>query len=462
LVGALAVLIDIAKEAWIGLQTVTHFGFYNRNTDKFVQDLENISKTAKKMSQDLITGGDASKKTADGLAEVDTEANRLIPTIEDAAQAMDRFFNERQAAFSLINQIQGVADAWQTMGEDMSRGNVVDAISSADSLIANFAQNGVDQFNRLRAVAQELFAQGIIDTDMLAVAMGDFDKMEAAAQPFIAAAKNIEEKIGFADTAAQLAQQTLNTGLTPALDTTMTSADRLAASVTSVGDALLSLPKQINILINVGLTGAGAFLITGGGGGLNINASSGGGNTPIGGSSVAIAANGLRDSRPRGDARAASGLRPTPVVSAGSSFEDRSRGAAAAARDSARAARSAANTAKILEDANREARYGKKPGGGGGGGGGGKDRNATIEDIKKFFNEVNAAILSGIRGGKVFSLAGNAIPLGGPGQFVSSQGGTLIEQVNLRGVWDFADPAAKREIIRQLREALKEFGNEVA
>jgi hypothetical protein len=62
----------------------------------------------------------------------------------------------------------------------------------------------------------------------------------------------------------------------------------------------------------------------------------------------------------------------------------------------------------------------------------------------------------------VFSTAGNAIPLGGPGQFVSSQGGQLIEQINLRGVWDFADPAAKREIVRQLREALAEIGAEVS
>ena len=45
---------------------------------------------------------------------------------------------------------------------------------------------------------------------------------------------------------------------------------------------------------------------------------------------------------------------------------------------------------------------------------------------------------------------------------IDFQGGTLIEQVNLRGVWDFADPAAKREIIRQLREALAELGKEVS
>lgn len=77
-------------------------------------------------------------------------------------------------------------------------------------------------------------------------------------------------------------------------------------------------------------------------------------------------------------------------------------------------------------------------------------------------NQVNKAIQAGIRGGVVYSTAGNAIPLGGPGEFIRNEGGTNIGTINLRGVWDFADPAAKREIVRELQEALALFEAEVS
>jgi len=99
---------------------------------------------------------------------------------------------------------------------------------------------------------------------------------------------------------------------------------------------------------------------------------------------------------------------------------------------------------------------------GGGGGGGGQDRNLAIEEIRKFIQQVNKAVMAGIRGGVVYSTAGNAIPIGGPGEFVSNEGGVNIGTINLRGVWDFADPAAKREIVRQLQEALVQYQKEVA
>ena len=101
-------------------------------------------------------------------------------------------------------------------------------------------------------------------------------------------------------------------------------------------------------------------------------------------------------------------------------------------------------------------------GGGGGGGGAARDRNLAIEEIRAFIEQVNKAVMAGIRGGVVYSTAGNAIPLGGPGEFVKNEGGVNIGTINLRGVWDFADPAAKREIVRQLQEALAQYQKEVA
>ena len=108
-----------------------------------------------------------------------------------------------------------------------------------------------------------------------------------------------------------------------------------------------------------------------------------------------------------------------------------------------------------------------RPSGGGGGGGGGggsarEDKLLAIEEIRKFIEQVNKAVKAGISGGVVYSTAGNAIPIGGPGEFVKNEGGVNVGTINLRGVWDFADPAAKREIVRQLQEALAQYQKEVA
>src|SRR5690606_33456186 len=74
-----------------------------------------------------------------------------------------------------------------------------------------------------------------------------------------------------------------------------------------------------------------------------------------------------------------------------------------------------------------------KPGSSKGGGAGGM-KAATFEEIQAFFREVNRAIQIGIQGGVAFGTAGNAIPLGGPNSFLNNAGGTLIEQINIKGV----------------------------
>ena len=93
-------------------------------------------------------------------------------------------------------------------------------------------------------------------------------------------------------------------------------------------------------------------------------------------------------------------------------------------------------------------------GGGGGGGGGAGDIGASIEEIRQLFRNIGNLIKIGTNNGVFFSPAGNTIPLGGPNEFLNTKGGSLIQTVNIRGIWDFADPAAKRQIIKELEEAL--------
>lgn len=97
---------------------------------------------------------------------------------------------------------------------------------------------------------------------------------------------------------------------------------------------------------------------------------------------------------------------------------------------------------------------------GGGGGGGGSDL-MNIEEIRRFMQEVNEAIAIAARGGVRIGTAGNAIPWEA-GTFVNTQGNNIqIDTMLIRGVWDYTDPAAKREIVRQLQEALAELSGEI-
>jgi hypothetical protein len=96
-----------------------------------------------------------------------------------------------------------------------------------------------------------------------------------------------------------------------------------------------------------------------------------------------------------------------------------------------------------------------------GGGGGGGSSLLDVEAIKAFMQEVNRAIAIAARDGVRIGTAGNAIPFE-EGSFLNARGGNLtVDQILIRGVWDFADPAAKRQIIRELQEALEALQAEI-
>ena len=93
--------------------------------------------------------------------------------------------------------------------------------------------------------------------------------------------------------------------------------------------------------------------------------------------------------------------------------------------------------------------------------GGGGSSLPDIEAIREFMQEVNRAIAIASREGVRIGTAGNAIPFE-EGSFLNSQGGNLsVDTILIRGVWDFADPAAKRQIIRELQEALTALQGEI-
>lgn len=99
-------------------------------------------------------------------------------------------------------------------------------------------------------------------------------------------------------------------------------------------------------------------------------------------------------------------------------------------------------------------------GGGGGGGGGGSDL-MDIEEVRAFMQEVNRAIAIASRGGVRIGTAGNAIPFE-PGSFINTEGNQIsIDTILIRGVWDYTDPATRRQIVKELQEALQDLQGEL-
>jgi hypothetical protein len=97
-------------------------------------------------------------------------------------------------------------------------------------------------------------------------------------------------------------------------------------------------------------------------------------------------------------------------------------------------------------------------------GGGGGGQQATEEEIRKLIQAVNEAIRIGISGGVSQGFSGNVISQGfGADEFLTTdEGGNLqIQTLIIKGVWDFADPAAKRKIIKELELALSGLKAEV-
>lgn len=383
--------------------------------------------------------GNSASQAADDLFRFGDEA-------ENGATKFQKFRDSLSAGFSTIGNVKSIAQAFADIqdGLDPNEGLAYfEAISQGIDDIANKGSEAVlREFEVLRAAAQSAFNDGLISKDVFTQVIGDIEATEAVTKPLITEAQKLESQFGDVQTKADNAGGTLNGVLTPAVQGSGSAAEMAGSQFVALGDSIQYARNQGAAGINVAITTTGGIQGTTTGG---IQGGTTGGKFTSGKS----ATSGGTQFQARGNITST-----TPSVSAvtpGGTIDTIGK----AATDFTTAVQ---NSVK---------QFGFSPSGGGGGGGGGgssavDDKLASIEEIKAFFVQVNAAILSGIRGGTVFSTAGNAIPLGGPGQFVSSQGGTLIEQVNLRGVWDFADPAAKREIIRQLREALDEFGSEVA
>jgi hypothetical protein len=384
--------------------------------------------------------------------------------LDTKLRALRDAFAGLQVGENLVSAMRGLGVAYRDMVEDMNPSTAQAYMTQFNRVLEMVVFNGIESLNLLRLQARMAFEAGLLPENAFNQLIEGYAILEEAAKPFQAEADKIREKMGLASNEGVTALGRIAGGL----DTTSASAQGAAGFIGQVASALLSLPTQVSTSIYVGLTGPGAGLISGGG--MVAAPTMAVSKTPS--TTTSTSTRGITGISGGVPSYAQTGWKPpttttpkTTTTTTGSytppaGWEGKQMTAAQ------REAQRLRNEARWRDVIGRSTDFwDPRRGGGGGGGGGGAGRDerlATIEEIRKFMDQVNRAILAGVRGGLAFSTAGNAIPLGGPGQFMSSQGGVLIETVNLRGVWDFADPAAKREMVRQLKEALREFEREVA
>lgn len=360
-----------------------------------------------------------------GISLTEDELGNYTAGIEEATQAtkeLRRTWDERAAGgSSIVDSFRGMASAWAAFEDEISVSSALDYFNSIDNTIAQLAEHGSNSLVALKEKADLLFRSGFIDKRAYDQIVAGFDIVQQASGPLLEAVRQIEEKYGVTKTASEEAGGAMNNTLTPSLYTGGDAAMDLTGKLGTLNSQISSVRDNasVPIVLNIsgGVMGQGFQQIVGGPGPRAAGRGGGSGNRPssVGtvNRNISRAERNMRDTAPRFfDPDSILGLNPPPRPT------------------------------------------------GGGGGGGGSNRLAGIEDIRELFRQINQAILQGIRGGVMFSAAGNSIPAGGINEFLNTKGGTLIQTVNIRGIWDFADPAAKRQIIREMEEAIRNLKRE--
>lgn len=322
--------------------------------------------------------------------------------VESVGDSFQEMRSKITGGFSVVDSVRQFGDALNAIDSEGLNGRNAFALARAiDQQMNTALDGGLERLSLLGQELSRLRSEGFISTEEFEAVNRILRDSQESLRPFDEAAQNVNRQVSGVTEVASTAQ----------------------SSVQAVGSALDALNgKRVTTYIDVITTGSGIFagFTTSGATGPYV------GGTPGGGT------------QGRRGSRSSSGLAgPRPPDGSSVAAENRRFAQIAKAADDTRNA--AQDVANALS------------GGGGGGGGGG---GASIGDIRAFFREMNRLIKIGVNDGVAFSTAGNTIPLGGTGEFLNRKGGTLIETVNIRGIWDFTDPGQKKQIIRELEEAL--------
>lgn len=397
--------------------------------DLDVDDLKILNRLFKEFEAKAVA--DEAKAAAEALESLKGAA-------EDAAGAFDpieKAINDTNQAFGLINSWKGLVESFKAAQQDPSAEKTLAFWQQYSQFVLQAADQGAAGIERLRSQIASMADMGASPKmiELMNIMLDETARAVAVAE---GEADRLTEGIEKTGPAATTAGAVIDT----AMGKTETAAEQAASAVDLITAAIQRAKAEgadpIDVIVNMGYASYGSEQFSLPGGAKAGQKRGGPTNTP------------------------APTKVPGPDDFAYGQLQEAINKVADLDDPITEAARQAKAIADAAKDKDKFDFSGSVFGGGGGGGGGGAAA-ASLDDIRKLIQEVNRAIRIGITGSDV-GFAGNAIPAGGPSDYLSAEGGGLsIQTLIIKGVWDFTDPAAKRKIIRELEEALKGLKAEV-
>lgn len=375
------------------------------------------------LSNELEGVGKASLKAGDGLDEFIGEVDRVPQSTRTAEDAIKEFYDQINNSNSIVDSIKSVAIAWHDMEADLTPATAANAFQQLGKVIEMVVTNGIGSLELLRLQVKAAGEVGFFTPEQVTAALKFYDAAEGVLTPIAEQAAHVRDR--------------LTKDVAGGFGTTQSAAQSATGVIMTYIDALNSIPKNVstNIVQNFSSTGG---IVQFGGTGL-----------PPRRAAITPAVTGAREA----------GV-PLTRSTASSSPQTRSTQeflrAAVERKNAEGLAEAAANFFEV-------AGLGKPGGGGGGGGGRAKtdDFAATLEQIRALISAVNQAVAIGINGGVRIGTSGNVVPFM-PGTFLNASGNQIaVETIVIRGVWDFADPATRRQIVKELESALRELKSEL-
>ena len=379
------------------------------------------------LASELNETKNASRTAADGLGEFRGEVDRLPPPTRTAEQAIKDFYDQINNSNSIVDSIKSLSVAWHEMEADLTPATAANAFQSLGKVIEMVVTDGIGSLELLRLQAEAAGKIGFATPEQVQAAMTAYDAIEGALSPIAEEAGRVR---------ARLTQDVAG-----GFGTTQSAAEAATGTINTYIAALNSIPKTVstNIIQNFSSTGG---IVQFGGTGLPPR-------TGITAASTAVREAGAATTS------ASKGLSPATL----GAMQDADRAEGVANQQAAAVARGKTLSEEL---GNVFDVFGLGKGGGGGGGGGGSsDLGATLEQIRALISAVNQAVAIGINGGVRIGTSGNVVPFM-PGTFLNASGNQIaVEQIVIRGVWDFADPATRRQIVKELESALRELKAEL-
>jgi hypothetical protein len=458
LVGAVQVTVTVLDEAAkaLGFQENV-FGDARRAVGGYLEELGAA-----------ITGNEGATKSF-------LDTNSALADLEGGLQtAEERYADFRsavQGGFGLVDSVTNLSDALRVMQDEMTPESAFNFFRSLDSTMTLVADGGIERLEALWQVAQQLFERGAIPPAAFEEIAGVVDATRLITQGLGFDIEGLIENLQGTETRGSSAVERLNMSF----GTLDTGVANVITTVQELDATLRALPSQVvtEVIVTTsgGVTGVSGATGAQGGGTGGFNVLQGFANmfnnrvAPIvaanldffgrvGGALTPTAT--TAPSGPPGGVRMGPFTPSTGIAGEQAAIERRAQSLAdqqAFEQTLANAFQRGISQGNMLNLLNF-------PLSNLSGGGGGRPED-NFDQIRQLIREVNRAINIGVRGGIRIGTAGNAVPFE-MGTFLNPEGGGLtVDTILIRGIWDFADPASKRLIMRELRDALRLMESEV-